>query len=39
VVGFTNVEDVGQEGFELSQQAAARRPARQPQVIKDNLGA
>jgi cell division protein FtsI (penicillin-binding protein 3) len=38
VVGFTNVEDVGQEGFELSQQ---RRLAGKPgsrRVIKDNLG-
>jgi cell division protein FtsI (penicillin-binding protein 3) len=38
LVGFTNVEDVGQEGFELSQQ---RRLAGRPgsrRVIKDNLG-
>ena len=38
LVGFTNVEDVGQEGFELSQQ---RRLAGKPgmrRVIKDNLG-
>ena len=38
IVGFTNVEDAGQEGFELSQQ---RRLAGKPgsrRVIKDNLG-
>ena len=38
IVGFTNVEDAGQEGFELSQQ---RRLAGRPgsrRVIKDNLG-
>jgi len=38
VVGFTNVEDVGQEGFELSQQQRlAGRPGSR-RVIKDNLG-
>jgi cell division protein FtsI (penicillin-binding protein 3) len=38
IVGFTSVEDAGQEGFELSQQ---RRLAGKPgsrRVIKDNLG-
>jgi cell division protein FtsI (penicillin-binding protein 3) len=38
LVGFTNVEDVGQEGFELSQQQRlAGRPGSR-RVIKDNLG-
>jgi cell division protein FtsI (penicillin-binding protein 3) len=38
VVGFTSVEDVGQEGFELSQQQRlAGRPGSR-RVIKDNLG-
>jgi cell division protein FtsI (penicillin-binding protein 3) len=38
VVGFTNVEDVGQEGFELSQQPRlAGRPGSR-RVIRDNLG-
>jgi cell division protein FtsI (penicillin-binding protein 3) len=38
VVGFTNVEDAGQEGFELSrQQTLAGRPGSR-RVIKDNLG-
>jgi cell division protein FtsI (penicillin-binding protein 3) len=38
VVGFTNVEDIGQEGFELSQQRQlAGRPGSR-RVIKDNLG-
>jgi cell division protein FtsI (penicillin-binding protein 3) len=38
LVGFTNVEDVGQEGFELSQQhRLAGRPGSR-RVIKDNLG-
>jgi cell division protein FtsI (penicillin-binding protein 3) len=38
LVGFTNVQDVGQEGFELSKQALlAGRPGVRT-VIKDNLG-
>ncbi|RPH45326.1 MAG: penicillin-binding protein 2 [Burkholderiales bacterium] len=38
VVGFTSVEDIGQEGFELSQQQRlAGRPGSR-RVIKDNLG-
>ena len=38
LVGFTSVEDVGQEGFELSQQQRlAGRPGSR-RVIKDNLG-
>ena len=38
VVGFTSVEDAGQEGFELSQQQRlAGRPGSR-RVIKDNLG-
>ena len=38
LVGFTNVEDIGQEGFELSQQQRlAGRPGSR-RVIKDNLG-
>ncbi|MEI7446184.1 MAG: penicillin-binding protein 2 [Burkholderiales bacterium] len=38
LVGFTNVEDAGQEGFELSQQQRlAGRPGSR-RVIKDNLG-
>jgi len=38
VVGFTTVEDVGQEGFELSQQQRlAGRPGSR-RVIRDNLG-
>jgi cell division protein FtsI (penicillin-binding protein 3) len=38
IVGFTNVEDAGQEGFELSQQhRLAGRPGSR-RVIKDNLG-
>jgi cell division protein FtsI (penicillin-binding protein 3) len=38
VVGFTNVEDVGQEGFELSQQARLAGKPGVRRVIKDNLG-
>ncbi|HVL59589.1 MAG TPA: penicillin-binding protein 2, partial [Burkholderiaceae bacterium] len=38
IVGFTDVEDVGQEGFELSkQQLLAGRPGSR-RVIRDNLG-
>jgi cell division protein FtsI (penicillin-binding protein 3) len=38
VVGFTNVEDVGQEGFELSQQHRLAGKPGMRRVIKDNLG-
>jgi cell division protein FtsI (penicillin-binding protein 3) len=38
VVGFTNVEDVGQEGFELSQQQRLAGKPGMRRVIKDNLG-
>jgi cell division protein FtsI (penicillin-binding protein 3) len=38
VVGFTNVEDVGQEGFELSQQQRLAGKPGSRRVIKDNLG-
>jgi cell division protein FtsI (penicillin-binding protein 3) len=38
VVGFTNVEDVGQEGFELSQQLRLAGQPGSRRVIKDNLG-
>jgi cell division protein FtsI (penicillin-binding protein 3) len=38
VVGFTNVEDAGQEGFELSQQQRLAGRAGSRRVIKDNLG-
>ncbi|HVL55805.1 MAG TPA: penicillin-binding protein 2, partial [Burkholderiaceae bacterium] len=38
IVGFTDVEDIGQEGFELSkQQLLAGRPGSR-RVIRDNLG-
>ena len=38
IVGFTNVEDVGQEGFELSQQLRLAGKSGSRRVIKDNLG-
>jgi cell division protein FtsI (penicillin-binding protein 3) len=38
VVGFTSVEDAGQEGFELSQQRQLAGRAGSRRVIKDNLG-
>ena len=38
VVGFTSVEDAGQEGFELSQQLRLAGRAGSRRVIKDNLG-
>jgi cell division protein FtsI (penicillin-binding protein 3) len=38
VVGFTNVEDVGQEGMELSHQASLAGTAGSRRVIKDRLG-
>jgi len=38
VVGFTNVEDKGQEGIELSQESVLAGKAGARQVIKDRLG-
>jgi cell division protein FtsI (penicillin-binding protein 3) len=38
VVGFTNVQGVGQEGFELSKQQVLAGRAGVRTVIKDNLG-
>ena len=38
IVGFTNVEDAGQEGFELSQQQRLAGKPGSRRVIKDNLG-
>jgi cell division protein FtsI (penicillin-binding protein 3) len=38
IVGFTNVEDAGQEGFELSQQQRLAGHPGSRRVIKDNLG-
>jgi len=38
VVGFTNVEDVGQEGFELSRQKHLAGIPGSRRVIRDNLG-
>jgi cell division protein FtsI (penicillin-binding protein 3) len=38
VVGFTNVEDVGQEGFELAQQQRLAGKPGSRRVIRDNLG-
>jgi cell division protein FtsI (penicillin-binding protein 3) len=38
IVGFTNVEDAGQEGFELSQQKRLAGKPGSRRVIKDNLG-
>lgn len=38
IVGFTSVEDVGQEGFELSQQQRLAGHPGSRRVIKDNLG-
>ncbi len=38
VVGFTNVEDVGQEGFELSQQQRLAGKPGSRRVMSDNLG-
>jgi cell division protein FtsI (penicillin-binding protein 3) len=38
VVGFTGVDDVGQEGIELAQQAVLAGAAGSRRVIKDRLG-
>jgi cell division protein FtsI (penicillin-binding protein 3) len=38
VVGFTNVEDVGQEGMELSQQKRLAGSAGHRRLIRDRLG-
>lgn len=38
IVGFTNVEDIGQEGFELAQQQRLAGKPGARRVIKDNLG-
>ena len=38
IVGFTNVEDKGQEGMELAHEADLAGAAGQRQVIKDRLG-
>lgn len=38
VLGFTNVDDVGQEGLELAFDAALRGVEGAKRVIKDNLG-
>jgi cell division protein FtsI (penicillin-binding protein 3) len=38
VVGFTNVEDKGQEGFELSQERTLAGKVGSRRVIKDRLG-
>jgi cell division protein FtsI (penicillin-binding protein 3) len=38
VVGFTGVDDVGQEGIELAQQAVLAGTAGSRRVIKDRLG-
>lgn len=38
LVGFTNVEDVGQEAFELSQQKTLQGMPGSRRVIKDRLG-
>ncbi len=38
IVGFTNVEDAGQEGFELAQQQRLAGKPGSRRVIKDNLG-
>lgn len=38
VVGFTDVEDTGQEGFELSQQQKLAGKAGSRMVIKDRMG-
>lgn len=38
VVGFTNVEDIGQEGFELSQQQRLAGKPGTRRVVKDALG-
>lgn len=38
VVGFTNVEDVGQEGIELSQESVLAGKVGSRRVIKDRLG-
>jgi cell division protein FtsI (penicillin-binding protein 3) len=38
VLGFTNVEDVGQEGIELAQQNVLNGQAGSRRVIKDRLG-
>jgi cell division protein FtsI (penicillin-binding protein 3) len=38
VVGFTNVEDRGQEGFELSQERSLAGKVGSRRVIKDRLG-
>jgi cell division protein FtsI (penicillin-binding protein 3) len=39
VVGFTNVEDIGQEGIELAQERQLAGKPGQPRVIKDNSAA
>ena len=38
VIGFTGVDDVGQEGIELAQQAVLAGTAGSRRVIKDRLG-
>ncbi len=38
ILGFTNVEDVGQEGVELAQQATLGGSAGSRRVIRDRLG-
>ena len=38
MLGFTNVEDVGQEGMELAQQASLGGAAGSRRVIRDRLG-
>lgn len=38
VVGFTNVEDIGQEGFELSREKTLAGKPGMRRVIRDNLG-
>ncbi len=38
ILGFTNVEDVGQEGMELAQQASLGGVTGSRRVIKDRLG-
>ncbi len=38
ILGFTNVEDVGQEGIELAQQATLGGTAGSRRVIRDRLG-
>jgi cell division protein FtsI (penicillin-binding protein 3) len=38
IVGFTNIEDIGQEGIELSQQKMLAGKSGSRRVIKDRLG-